>query len=186
MNLHLTPERFALLDQGWLVVDGDAWYTHDDLSSLVGKKCERCHGQRRIRVPYSPITVEVFNVSLIDCPDCLGTGSELLTVETECETYGETHIGGNYVPGKRATGTGRCPHDPLCDHGTRSKLVHLTRQPVPIVEAWVGFQPPAIAVTKSGHCWRVTAPEASRSPIDLGPDPASLIGCFAFPCEVVQ
>ena len=168
MNLHLDADRFAIVERGWLIVEGkqpflEDYYNGDDaappaaLSALVGKASEACS-------PHRP------NSTVIDnCPDCHGTGYELLTVTTT-----------------ESCGDRRCEH---C--GTRSRLVRLTGPAVPVDGSDLrGVPRPVIHVyEREDRRWLVYLyaenGDGDRH-IDLGADPQRWIGWFAYPGEITR
>jgi hypothetical protein len=187
VNLHVTPERFALLDRGWLVVRPEGFklaggftyeFPPDSLSALVGKACATCSGTGSWGVRTPPVPGE-----RVACEHCHGTGSELLTVTTECchnvatcRDFSREHCTW------RTDGTG---------NGTRSTLVRLTGEAVPIVGndtlATDTYLTELISISDdTAWHWPAGCDDAQDVGVtDLGPDPASLVGCWAFPVEVV-
>jgi len=129
--IEIPSERAALLDAGWLAVKGVHRIIHHmrfpgdtgggtsteeeppaDLVAFVEKACETCGGDGRTAIHHGR-----------ECPDCHGTGSELLTVTWACARCG----------GRNTLDRFHCK-DLDCTNGTRSTLVRLTGQPVPVRE----------------------------------------------------
>jgi hypothetical protein len=144
----------------------------DDLVALVGKACETCDGKKKIKLQHPIHVTGTWTIKMYGpCLDCLGSGSALLTVMTEC---GWCNWPMMMYPG--------CD----CTDGTRSVRVRLTGQPLPIVGPHsqrtevVEF----IQVLAAGAFHRrITLDDGFVQQIDLGSDPATLIGRWAFPVE---
>lgn len=231
MELTVDPADFNLLvEHNVLVVDGDhcsvhkqpkemvdtctGWSNHvacqfgpdPDLLALVGKACLLCKGVGRrcpSRPPHPPSQIVRHCRASYPCPTCHGTGSELLTVTTECELHctrapltgrdlGQQHTAMmeagvdqafrlRYIERETRSWL-RCPD---CTDGIRSLLVRLTGQPVPVWDTDDGTQHRGTA-----HVCFVSALDEMTGPwvlvydadgnqtasVDLGPDAASLIG----------
>jgi hypothetical protein len=196
-ELELPTANFERLALGYLIRGGDRtvqrvldlpWgqELHDvtvrdpkfaDLVALVGKACETCDGtglscSRCRRQPFPPNPMSMDRKAR--CPDCLGSGSALLTVTT-----------GDHV--RPPTLALELAGESECDRCMRSARVRLTGQPLQVLT--IGDEPP-----ESGPYIRVYPGDVVAcslgvglpKTIDLGPDAATLVGRWAFPVEVVD
>jgi hypothetical protein len=186
VTLDVPVADFARLAHGWLIVDGECnghcgprmdctQVVNDlpaDLVALVGALCPSndCENGRMWDDP------EMWH------PDCLGSGSALLTVTTECDHCGGLRTIGNFTTDDYDPCPVCGPDDWPESPGTRSVRVRLTGQPLRIVRdpgtirghgIWVGL----------GRAWE--SKDEWQRQIDLGSDPVTLIGRWAFPVEVV-
>jgi hypothetical protein len=187
MNLTVEPHIFDRLALGWLIVPGtcecrSCLYGNPnhtppaDLVALVGKACWLCKGTKRHCLNPDDRYCDGDHT----CPDCLGSGSALLTVTTDACEYNKAEQWCEVHDRRMAD----------CPDGTRSVRVHLTGQPLPILE-YVDDRPDSCDLVEvrglNGPArWAQGNDLAPVDDlIDLGLNPADLIGCWAFPVEVV-
>jgi hypothetical protein len=193
-TLDVPVADFERLAHSYLIVDGlvcgcDSYpctdkatgtHTHPDpdLVALVGKACDDCaHAAGVIPDPRYGRSADRW----LTCPECLGSGSALLTVTTDvCPScLGESAL----------ISILRC--DDCDDYGTGSVRVRLTGQPLPIVDGATWVERPYVAIVVRAFGVFHFGPDDESGDvsqpveIDLGGDPAALIGRWAFPVEVV-